>query len=82
MSDQRDATKMKTNQSLDDTLGEIRSKGWRVAAHYEFELNDQWRTFWLFTHACGKFIEGQGAADSEILVLQLALGDVVKHLCD
>jgi len=70
------------SQSLESTLGELRSKGWRVAAHYEFELNNQMRTYWLFTHACGRWIKAEGAASSEVLVLQLALGDAANHHCD
>ena len=69
------------NQSLDSTLGELRSKGWRVAAHYEFDLNHQLRTFWLFIHPCNQCIKAEGAASSEVLVLQLALGDAINHHC-
>ncbi len=71
-----------SDQSLESTLSELRSKGWRVAAHYDFELNKQLRTAWLFTHSCGRWIKAEGAASSEVLVLQLALGDAANHHCD
>jgi hypothetical protein len=72
----------KSNQPLEGTLAELREKGWRVAAHHEFELHKQLRTFWLFTHPCGRWIKAEGAASSEVLVLQLALGDALDHHCD
>jgi hypothetical protein len=72
----------KSNQSLASTLEELRSKGWQVAAHHEFERHKQLRTFWLFTHPCGRWIKAEGAAASEVLVLQLALGDASQHHCD
>jgi hypothetical protein len=72
----------KSNQSLASTLDELRSKGWQVAAHHEFEMHKQLRTFWLFTHPCGRWIKAEGAASSEVLVLQLALGDAANHHCE
>jgi hypothetical protein len=69
------------NQSLDSTLAELRSKGWRVAAHHEFELNNQLRTVWLFMHPCNQCIKAEGDVSHEVLVLQLALGDAIKHHC-
>ena len=75
-------TEAYSDQSLDSTLGELRSKGWRVAAHYEeFDQNHQLRTFWLFIHPCNQCIRAEGAASSEVLVLQLALGDANDHHC-
>ena len=70
------------SQSLESTLAELRKLGWQVAAHHEFELSKQLRSFWLFTHPCGRWIKAEGAANSEILVLQLALGDALDHHCD
>jgi hypothetical protein len=72
----------KSNQSLASTLAQLREKGWCVAAHHEFEMHKQLRTFWLFTHPCGRWIKAEGAATSEVLVLQLALGDALDHQCD
>ncbi len=69
------------DQSLESTLAELRKRGWQVASHHEFELHKQTRTFWLFTHACGRWIKAEGAAASEVLVLQLALGDALHHHC-
>ena len=74
--------KSETNQSLDETLAELRKMGWTVAAHHEFEMQKQLRSFWLFTHPCGKWIKAEGAVSSELLVLQLALGDAIDHRCD
>jgi hypothetical protein len=70
------------SQSLESTLAELRKLGWLIAAHHEFELHKQLRTFWLFTHPCGRWIKAEGAASSEVLVLQLALGDALDHQCD
>jgi hypothetical protein len=70
------------NQSLERTLGELRLMGWQVASHHEFERHKQLRTLWLFTHPCGHWIKAEGAAASEVLVLQLALGDALDHHCD
>ncbi len=71
------------NQSTASTLAELRKMGWHVAAHHEFERHKQVRTFWLFSHdPCGRWIKAEGAARSEILVLQLALGDALDHHCD
>jgi hypothetical protein len=39
--------------------------------------------FWLFIHApCNRCIKAEGAARSEVTVLQLALGDAMDHHCD
>ena len=73
---------MEADQSLEDTLVELRLMGWRVAAHYEFVLNNQTHTYWLFAHPCNRLIEAQGDASREVLVLQLALGDALDHRCD
>ena len=72
----------KSDQSLVSTLAALREKGWQVAAHHEFEMHKQLRTFWLFTHPCGRWIKAEGAAASEVLVLQLALGDAANHHCE
>jgi hypothetical protein len=75
-------TVVSQNQSLDSTLAELRGLGWRVAAHYEFELNNQPHTHWLFAHPCNRLIEAQGDVSHEVLILQLALGDAYNHHCD
>jgi hypothetical protein len=75
-------TGAKPDQSIESTLGELRSRGWEVAAHHEFETHGVLRTFWLFTHKCGRCIKAEGAARSEVLVLQVALADAIHHRCD
>ena len=71
-----------SDQSLEDTLHTVRLMKWRVSVHYEFETHGLLQSFWLFTHPCGKWIKAEGPAASEVLVLQLALGDALDHHCD
>ncbi len=72
----------KSNQSLVSTLAQLRKMGWLIAEHHEFEVHKQLRTFWLFTHPCGRWIKAEGDVSREVLVLQLALGDALDHHCD
>jgi hypothetical protein len=70
------------DQFLDSTLDKLREMKWLVVAHYEFMLHRQLRTVWFFVHVCGQSIKAEGASSSELLVLQMALGDALAHTCN
>lgn len=52
---------------MESALAALRSRGWRVAAHNDYQLNGEFHTFWLFTHANGRWIKGEGKSDAEAL---------------
>lgn len=60
--------------SAGSLLQRLRSDGWSVAVHNDYRLNGEAKTFWLFTHASGRWIKGEGATDDE--ALRIALGQI------
>lgn len=52
---------------LADELEALREAGWSVAVHNDYRLLDAPHTFWLFTHANGRWIKGEGRTDTEAL---------------
>lgn len=51
-----------------NALAALRQKGWRVAVHNDYRLNDVEMTFWLMTHADGRYLKGEGKSDLEALI--------------
>lgn len=49
------------------TLAELRNLGWSVAVHNDYRISGQDCTFWLLTHACGRWVKGEGHTDEEAL---------------
>jgi hypothetical protein len=47
---------------------ELRAKGWLVGSHNDYTTAVGPRTYWMFTHSCGVWIEGDGATDLEALM--------------
>jgi hypothetical protein len=54
-------------------LTHLRALGWSVAVHNDYKLHGLSMTFWLFTHASGRWIKGEGATDEE------ALAECLRH---
>lgn len=52
---------------MEEMLTTLRGRGWRVAVHNDYSLNGEFHTFWLFTHANGRWIKGEGRSDAEAL---------------
>lgn len=50
-----------------NVLNDIRAAGWSVAVHNDYRSNGKQYTFWLFTHANGRWVKGEGATDAEAL---------------
>lgn len=50
-------------KTFEEKLAELRVRGWRVAVHNDYQQNGQPMTFWLFTHADGYWVKGEGATD-------------------
>lgn len=55
-----------------ETLTELRARGFMVAVHNDYRTNtsagdNQVWTFWLLTHANGRFFKGEGPSDAEAL---------------
>lgn len=49
-------------------LGQLRSRGWRVAVHNDYEQNGKLYTFWLITHAeSGIFLKSEGPSDGDCI---------------
>lgn len=62
--------KLTTNKRLmlvETILSNLRNAGWYVAVHNDYRQNGAHMTFWLFTHASGLFIKGEGWTDLEAL---------------
>lgn len=57
-----------------EKLRYLRSLGWAVAVHNDYKMKGTAMTFWLFTHASGRFIKGEGATDD------VALDECLKQL--
>lgn len=54
--------------SPDDVLAHLRKAGWSVVAHYDYQLEGNWRTFWILGHQNGRYIKANGKTDAEALV--------------
>ena len=50
-----------------EILAKLREAGWSVAVHNDYRLGGVAHTFWLFTHADGRWAKGEGATDFEAL---------------
>ena len=48
-------------------LHDLRRQGWRVAVHNDYRQGGEDRTFWLFTHADGRWVKGEGVSDFDAL---------------
>ena len=48
-------------------LARLRADGWMVGVHNDYRLNGEPRTFWLLTHANGRWIKGEGTTDASAL---------------
>lgn len=48
-------------------LEDIRSNGWRVAVHNDYQVAGEFMTFWLLTHPAGMYVKGEGKSDLEAL---------------
>lgn len=46
---------------------DLRTLGWSVAVHNDYRMAGESMTFWLFTHADGQWIKGEGRTDAEAL---------------
>jgi len=70
----------KSKASPDD----IREQGWLVACHYDYELEGEFQTFWMFTKD-GKALVGRGTSDGEALeevrqqLLSLAISELTSE---
>jgi hypothetical protein len=66
----------RTDQSDYDTmeiiLADMRSNGWRVAIHNDYDLAGSTRTFWLFTHFSGAWAKGESYMDQNALAIARA----------
>ncbi len=62
---------------------DIRADGWIVAAHYDYRVDGDMRTFWLFAHPkTGRFVKGEGMSDAEALDrVRAALADAPTAEC-
>lgn len=45
----------------------MRNRGWSVAVHNDYKIQDKWFTFWLFTHPDGRYVKGEGVTDEEAI---------------
>lgn len=43
---------------------DLRAKGWSVAVHNDYRVAGQAYTFWLMTHASGRWLKGEGTTDA------------------
>ncbi len=46
---------------------DLRAQGWAVAVHNDYRQDGAARTFWLLTHASGRWVKGEGRTDAEAL---------------
>lgn len=60
------------NLALGELLDQMRSLGWSVAVHNDYQQNGRKMTFWLFTHPSGRWVKGEGSSDA--VALAEALG--------
>lgn len=47
----------------------IRELGWSVGVHNDYYVNEQFNTFWLFTHPDGRYVKAEGPSDGYALSL-------------
>lgn len=59
-------------------LAEIRRRGWTVAVHNDYRLDDVAFTFWLFTHKSGQWVKGEALTDEQALSDALVAIDSVQ----
>ena len=50
-----------------EVLAKLREAGWSVAVHNDYRIGGVAHTFWLFTHADGRWAKGEGTTDFEAL---------------
>ena len=63
LADARDEVRRLRDQTA--APDDLRAKGWRVAAHNDYRLGGDFRTFWLMTHNdSGRFLRGEGSTDA------------------
>jgi hypothetical protein len=48
-------------------LDRLRLAGWSVGVHNDYRLDGVAHTFWLLTHAVGKWVKGEGRTDADAL---------------
>ena len=55
--------------TLEKLLRTMRAAGWMVACHNDYEAKDQAsnRTYWMFTHPSGRWVDGDSATDVDAL---------------
>lgn len=56
-------------------LAQMRSEGWTVAVHNDYELDRKPMTFWLFTHPSGVWAKGEGWTDYDALLCAQSQAD-------
>lgn len=50
-----------------EVLARLRSRGWMVAVHNDYQLAGDLHTFWLLTHPDGRWMKGEGRTDAEAI---------------
>jgi hypothetical protein len=63
----RERDEAATDQTWRALLRTIRSAGWSVACHNDYQQDGKPYTFWLFTHRSGVWVKGEGATDEDAL---------------
>lgn len=48
-------------------LAQLRNVGWTVAVHNDYKQDGRLMTFWLLTHASGRYVKGEGESDFDAL---------------
>lgn len=66
--------------TVDDYLARLRADGWMVAVHNDYREDGMLKTFWLFTHANGRWVKGEGPAADERGVLAVILHEAGEIL--
>jgi hypothetical protein len=61
-------------------VAKLRGDGWSVAVHNDYRLNGQPHTFWLFTHANGRWIKGEGKTDADAVTQAAIAADEVTRM--
>ena len=51
----------------------LRASGWSVAVHNDYKIHGVPHTFWLFTHADGRWIKGEGRTDADAIAAARAM---------
>lgn len=55
--------------ALPFALKKMREAGWSVAVHNDYRLAGKAMTFWLFTHANGRYVKGEAETDLDAVTL-------------